>query len=108
MLLFGWWHAGHYAYVAAWEEFGPTFLYPAFFKVFPVETLMGRPKQTHSATFFTWLRLAYPLFQVQLAQTLKVLKARLLGWELEYIKKVRREPDTAMERIRIGSHIPTC
>ena len=65
-LVFGLWHAYHYAHVAIWNEFRATFLGSAFFKVFPDQKLMQRPKLTHSTTFFTWIRLAYPLFKDKL------------------------------------------
>ena len=89
LLLFAFWHAYHYAYVALWEEFGPTVLYSAYFHVFPDEKLMGRPNQNHSATFFTWCRLAYPIVREKLNHGVTLLKARVLGWELGEIKQIR-------------------
>ena len=50
---------------------------------------MGRPQQTHSATFFTWLRLAYPQLKLQLIHAVTLLKSRVLSWEMGFIKKVR-------------------
>ena len=64
-LVFGFWHAYHYANIALWHEFRYTFLGPAYFTIFPDQKLLHRPKLTQSATFFMWLRLAYPDFKEQ-------------------------------------------
>ena len=65
-LIFGFWHAYHYAYVALWDEFRSTFLAKAFWLLYPTQNLMRRPKNTQSSTFFMWLRLAYPSFRDKL------------------------------------------
>ena len=77
-LLFGFWHAYHYAHVALWNEFRHTFLGPAFFSLFPDHKLMQRPKLTQSSTFFMWLRLAYPMLKEKLVASLATLKQRVI------------------------------
>ena len=51
-LIFGFWHAYHYSYVALWDEFRATFLAKAFWLLYPTHKLMRRPKNTQSSTFF--------------------------------------------------------
>ena len=68
-LIFGFWHAYHYSYVALWDEFRSTFLAKAFWLLYPSHHLMRRPKNTQSSTFFMWLRLAYPSFRDKLVST---------------------------------------
>ena len=70
-LLFGFWHAYHYAHVALWDEFRATFLAAAFWKLYPTQNIMRRPKLSQSSTFFMWLRLAYPSFREKLNTSMK-------------------------------------
>ena len=74
---FGFWHAYSYAHVALWSEFRLTFLGPAFFVLFPGQTLLDRPKLIQSTTFLMWLRLAYPQFKTDLLKALQRLKTIL-------------------------------
>ena len=87
-LVFGFWHAYHYANIALWHEFRYTFLGPAYFTIFPDQKLLHRPKLTQSATFFMWLRLAYPHFKEQLQRSLATMKARVLSWALENARAI--------------------
>ena len=70
-LALGFWHPYLYAHVAIWNEFHHTFLAPAFFLLFPNQTLMRRPRLSHSSTLFTWLRLAYPQIRALLSAALE-------------------------------------
>jgi len=89
-LIFGFWHAYHYAYVALWDEFRVTFLAKAFWLLYPSNTLMRRPKNTQSSTFFTWLRLAYPSFREKLVASIATLKSAVSEWQLAFLR-ARRE-----------------
>ena len=68
---FGFWHA----YVALLNEFRLTFLGPAFFVLFPGQTLLDRPKLIQSAAFLMWMRLAYPQFKTDLLKALQTILA---------------------------------
>ena len=85
-LIFGFWHAYHYAYVALWDEFRLTFLAKAFWLLYPTQKLMRRPKNTQSSTFFMWLRLAYPSFRDKLVASLATLKSSVLEWQLSWMR----------------------
>jgi len=89
-LLFGFWHAYHYAHVALWNEFRSTFLAPAFFMLYPSQKLMQRPKLNQSATFFMWLRLAYPSFRDTLTASIATLKDAVLKWQLSFVRDVHK------------------
>ena len=88
-LIFGLWHAYHYSYIALWHEFRHTFLAAAFFLVFPNQKLMRRPKLSHSATFCTWLRLAYPPLRAKLLAAIEEVKERLMSWQISHIQNIR-------------------
>jgi hypothetical protein len=88
-LIFGFWHAYHYAHVAVWDEFRMTFLAPAFWELYPEQKLMRRPKMNQSATFFMWLRLAYPSFRDKLIAAMATLKQAALDWQLAFVRAAR-------------------
>jgi hypothetical protein len=87
-LLFGFWHAYHYAHVALWNDFRHTFLGPVFFALYPDHKLMQRPKLTQSSTLFTWMRLAYPSIKSKLVAAIVELKQRLLSWQVQYANEI--------------------
>src|SRR5215472_2052808 len=69
---FGFWHAYSYAHVALWNEFRLTFLGPAFFPIFPDQTLLEE---------YHILRVdaigLYPNFKSELMKALQQLKTIL-------------------------------
>ena len=88
-LIFGFWHAYHYAHVALWDEFRSTYLAEAFWVLYPAHRLMRRPKNTQSSTFFMWLRLAYPSFRGKLLKAIATLKKEVLEWQFSFIRARR-------------------
>ena len=88
-LALGLWHPYLYAHVAIWNEFRHTFLAPAFFLLFPNQTLMRRPRLSHSSTFFTWLRLAYPQIRALLSASLYDIQMKMMTFELDRTRAIR-------------------
>ena len=89
-LCFGLWHPYSYAHIALWDQFRHTFLGPAFFALFPDQRLLRRPKLVQSATFLTWLRMAYPAFREQLKAAIGKVQASMILWERERIRSIRQ------------------
>ena len=88
-LIFGFWHAYHYAHVALWDEFRSTYLAAAFWSLYPSEKIMRRPKHSQSSTFFMWLRLAYPSFRDKLKAARLTIQTEFLKWQLFFVREVR-------------------
>ena len=106
-LIFGFWHAYHYAYVALWDEFRSTFLAKAFWLLYPTHNLMRRPKNTQSTTFFMWLRLAYPHFREKLVSAMTTLKDEVLSWELSFMldRRLGKDPEKGNPQLPFYVHI---
>ena len=106
-LIFGFWHAYHYAYVALWDEFRSTFLAKAFWLLYPTHNLMRRPKNTQSTTFFMWLRLAYPHFREKLVSAITTLKDEVLSWELSFMldRRLGKDPEKGNPHLPFYVHI---
>ena len=85
----GFWHPYLYAHVAIWNEFRHTFLAPAFFLLFPNQTLLRRPRLSHSSTFFTWLRLAYPEIRPLLSAALSDTQKQMMMFEIDHVRAIR-------------------
>ncbi len=101
-LLFGFWHAYHYTYVALWDEFRATFLAKAFWLLYPT---LRRPKNTQSTTFFMWLRLAYPHFREKLVSAITKLKSEVLSWEFSFMIDRRAGKDREKRNIHLPFYV---
>jgi hypothetical protein len=52
----GLWHTYQHAHKLLWAEFRSNVITPAFFRLWPDQTLLMEPKLKQSATFLSWLR----------------------------------------------------
>jgi len=97
-LFFGFWHPFLYGHVSIWNEFRSTFLAPAFFTLFPTQMLLFRPKLVQSSTFFSWLRLSYPLFRAKLMAAIETTRVAALQEDVDTVKR--------LEEKKVGEILP--
>lgn len=88
-LCLGFWHPYLYGHIAIWNEFRHTFLASAFFSLFPNQKLLRRPKLSHSATLFTWLRLVYVHLQPVLTDALGNCITKMITFEIDRTRAIR-------------------
>jgi hypothetical protein len=69
-LTMGWWHCYKQANIAVWKFACAHFLGPMFHALHPGSKLRASPKLITIASFFSWIRLAYPTFQKQLKRAI--------------------------------------
>ena len=79
----GFWHTYQHAHRLIWSEFRSTFLAPAWFVLFPDQTLLFAPKLLQSSTFFSYLRLSYSHWRNLLLESMDRMKI-LMAEEQSY------------------------
>lgn len=84
----GLWHTYAHANRLIWTEFRSTFLAPAWFTLFPDETLLFKPKLLQSTTFFLYLSLSYKVWRPSLVESISRVKQLLISEQFDFLSSL--------------------